>query len=678
MDNNTPQPDIVNETDVKIIDTENEQIIEEAPKKERRKLSYYFTGSIIISWLGMLTEAIYGALVDGFFGKIFTSYSQEEHAFVEGHLKKSVIGNSKIKNGLRNTRRVFAEGFENSFFLGFFKKIIGELLATSLKNYGNFLLSFGLYTVFVFFVKRFVVFAENSTLVDFLTGIVLIVVALPILASKISLAEALGDSTSARALLSEVFGMRDESFDVPVKQSKLRANLSIILGMAAGILTFVIAPVYIVLLALGIIGVSMIMVTPEIGIVVSLFSLPFLSFGATPSLMLAAIVLVSAAGYTVKVIRGKRIIKFEIIDVAVLLFSIIVFFAGAFSAGGAASLFEGILACTLISVYFLITNMMRTRKWIDRCVISLVSSAAVCAVLGVVEYFFGDISTQWLDTTYFEDIRGRVVSLFDNSNVLAFYLVIIFPFALDLIFKGRTRGEKFLAIFSSAAIALCTVFTWSRGAWLGLIACTLVYLLIKTRIVIKAFFGICVLLPVIPVVIPSNIIKRFMSIGDISDSSTYYRVLTWRGSFRAAFDSFFGGYGYGTSAFENVYPMYAIAGIEASEHTHSLYLGILFAMGFVGFIVFLLVAFLFSQKALEFLAKREDNENACVPAAAFAAFVAALVMGLFDNIWYNSRVMFLFFAVMGIACAAIRISDELFARKRVEVYCDETSAYIDI
>ena len=53
-------------------------------------------------------------------------------------------------------------------------------------------------------------------------------------------------------------------------------------------------------------------------------------------------------------------------------------------------------------------------------------------------------------------------------------------------------------------------------------------------------------------------------------------------------------------------------------------------------------------------------------------------MGLFDNIWYNSRVMLLFFAVMGIACAMIRISDENSVRRRVEVECDKTSAYIDI
>ena len=394
--------------------------------------------------------------------------------------------------------------------------------------------------------------------------------------------------------------------------------------------------------------------------------------------MLATVVLVSAFGYFVKIVRGKRIIRFEILDVAMLMFAVVVFFSGIFTAGAGASLYEALLACSLMLAYFLITNMMRTKTWVDRCVLALVSSADVVAVIGVIEYFFGEASTQWLDVTYFSDIRTRVVSLFDNSNVLAFYLVIIFPFALDLVFKAGRRRERFLALFSVAAIVLCTVFTWSRGAWIGLIVSAIIYLLINTRAVIKAFAGLCLALPVLSIVVPSSVIKRFMSIGDLADSSTYYRVLTWRGSLRAISESILGGYGYGLSSFEAVYPAYAIAGIEAAEHTHSLYLQLLFGTGLVGLVLFLIVVFLFAQKNFEFFVHEEDKRTLGTPAAAFSAVIAALVMGLFDNVWYNSRVMLLFFAVMGIACAMIRISDENSARRRVEVECDKTSAYIDI
>ena len=92
----------------------------------------------------------------------------------------------------------------------------------------------------------------------------------------------------------------------------------------------------------------------------------------------------------------------------------------------------------------------------------------------------------------------------------------------------------------------------------------------------------------------------------------------------------------------------------------------------------MLVVFLFAQKNREFFTKNTDKEGIGVSAAAFAAIAGALVMGTFDNLWYNSRVMVLFWVVMGIACATVRISNELTERRQVNVECDNTSAYIDI
>ena len=124
MDNNTPNPDVVSETvmnenDVKEVDEVNEvneeAAEENAGKKEKHKLSFYFTGSIIMSWLAILTESIYSALVGGLFGKIFTAYSSIEAAFKRGFLNSKIWGNRKVGGWMRQTRKFFAEGFENSF-----------------------------------------------------------------------------------------------------------------------------------------------------------------------------------------------------------------------------------------------------------------------------------------------------------------------------------------------------------------------------------------------------------------------------------------------------------------------------------------------------------------------------------------------------------------------------------
>ena len=85
----------------------------------------------------------------------------------------------------------------------------------------------------------------------------------------------------------------------------------------------------------------------------------------------------------------------------------------------------------------------------------------------------------------------------------------------------------------------------------------------------------------------------------MSDSSTYYRFHTWLGSFDMLEDHFFGGIGIGSSAFNQIYPQYAHAGIESAEHSHNLFLQILLGLGIFGLILFAVVLFLYLQKSAE-------------------------------------------------------------------------------
>ena len=658
-------------------ETDSVQTVKKRKKREKKGFSYYFKGGLIACLIGMLVDAIYNALSEGLFGRIFKAYTKEQ-TVLEGGYISSLFCNAKLKGRARRARGVFAEGFESSLFLGFFERIKQVILESSLKNFGNYTLTFGLYTVFVYFARQFVPAFDAPSIDDFLAGSVMILASIPMLMSKKSLAEALGSSIGALSLLCEGFGFREESFEVPPKQTRFKANAAIILGMLSGISTFIIPPAYIPIAIIGSALVALIFSSPEVGVIVSFFLLPFFSLFPNPSFSVATLIGVSSLGYAVKLIRGKRILKFEILDTVVLLFSVMIFASGAVTVGGIDSFKEAVLACALLLVYFLTVNMMRTEKWIRRCVMALVSSATVVALIGVLEYFFADLSPRWLDTEYFSDIRGRVVSLFDNSNVLAFYLVMIFPLALDLLSRCKLGRERFLAFFSCTAITLCIVFTWSRGAWLGLIAATLVYLLIRSRKTLKAIFAFCLTIPILPFVIPSNVVNRFMSIGDLADSSTYYRVHVWKGSLAALADNLFGGVGYGNSAFERAYIEYAYAGIEAAEHSHNLFLQIAIQMGIVGLLIFVIAMLLFAQKNFEFFSKHADKKQVGIAAAAFSAVVAALVMGMFDYIWYNNRLFLLFWALVGISCASVRVRDADDERRRVETVCDKTSAYIDL
>ena len=647
--------------------------------RPKRKFSYYFTGGIIMSLLGRLTDTVYRWLSEGLFGTIFTAYSPERALVGNGALQKYLSVGEKAKRTGKKARGVFAEAFEKSFFVSFFDKMKRYMLEMPLKNYGNYFFSFGLFAVFAYVVKHFIAGLGEPKTSDLVAGVAYLLIAVPMLSSKRCLADALDSSSGARAVLCEAFGLRDESFEIKIKRTRLRSDLSILLGIASGLLSFLVDVTLIPAVVLVMVFIALVISAPEIGVIVSLFMIPFFSLAPNPSLTLAALLGVSAVGYLIKIIRGKRIIKFELVDSAVILFSILIFFSGAISVGGKSSLYDALLLCVLILVYFLTVNMMRTDRWIRRCVMALVISAVIVSVVGIIEYFFGDITTRWLDVEYFPDIKGRAAALFDNANVLAFYLVMVFPFALGVMSRCKNKREKFLTFMSISAIVLCVVLTWSRGAWIGLIVAALLYFLIKTRKTLKALFGMCFLIPVLPIILPQNVILRFLSIGDMSDSSTYYRFHTWLGSFDMLEDHFFGGIGLGSSAFNQIYPQYAHAGIESAEHTHNLFLQITVMMGVCGLVAFLAVLLLFAQKNMEYYRSASNKDpRFSVAVSAFCSVVCAITMGMFDYIWYNNRIFFLFWAVLALSCAAVRISDSIAERTETEIVCDKKSAFLDI
>ena len=87
---------------------------------------------------------------------------------------------------------------------------------------------------------------------------------------------------------------------------------------------------------------------------------------------------------------------------------------------------------------------------------------------------------------------------------------------------------------------------------------------------------------------------------------------------------------------------------------------ILFSTGIFGLIIFLAVIFLFSQKSFESI---KNDEKVKLPVSAiFSAVLGALVMGLFDYVWYNYRIFFMFWVMIGLCCAYVRFGDREMQR----------------
>lgn len=280
----------------------------------------------------------------------------------------------------------------------------------------------------------------------------------------------------------------------------------------------------------------------------------------------------------------------------------------------------------------------------------------------------------------FEDIRGRVVSMFENPNMLANYLIMLFPLAFAAFLCAKTRNGRYGTGLIVLAFGLCLVFTWSRGAWLGLIIGMLIFLLMWNRrtlgVLLLGLFG----LPFLPFILPENIISRFVSIGNIADSSTSYRVSIWRASLKMAGDFFTSGIGVGENAFRQVYPMYSLAGIEAAPHSHNLFLQIQIELGIIGLLLFFAVLFLFAQSSFAYNSCGRDRETRLMAVGGFAGIISALAQGMTDYTWYNYRVYFIFWFVLALTSAYIRVGRSELNRDHANLaaQADMTRATLDL
>ena len=634
------------------------QKAEKKLEKKSRSLRTSLTGiasvSFLIALFDRLGEIIYNALVGGFFGKIFSSYKKLQTSFDGSFLREFVFGDRRFKKFFRRLRKFLSSNIENCFIVTRGQRLIHFFSSAPLNYYGNFLAFFGVYTCVVYFVRLLISGISTASNDYLIIGIGAIIVSLPLLFSRISMASAIQKSIIGRLIVSEAFGISDETLKKHSEVRKGRGNVMLFLGLVAGIMTFFVHPLIIILAILLFVLVCFIAVSAEIGVLITIFILPFCSFVSNPTIALCSIVLLTTFFYCIKLIRGKRVFKLELVDAAVLLFTLLIYFASVFSAGGEGSRNAALVSCSLMLGYFLLVNLMRTEKWIKRCVFALVSSGSIVAMIGVLEYFFGKSSSQWLDVSLFTNIRVRVVSLFDNPNVLATYLVLIFPFALNFFILAKKRNEKFLSAIVCAAFVLATVFTWSRGAWIAMALTFIIFFTVYSRKTLRIFGAAIVGAPVLPMILPDNLLDRALSILNFSDSSISYRIYTWIGSLRVAGDHFLGGIGFGPEAFAKIYPAYAFAGIESAEHSHSLPLQILIGMGIGGLLTFAVLIFLYLQKTLEYVKKPESVTSKFYVAAAVASVIGALVMGLFDYIWYNYRVFYIFWIVIAIGCAFVR------------------------
>lgn len=606
----------------------------------------------IVSALSALASKIYRAFAKSIFAKILTSYDALERGF-ENSVAGSLVSQSRLASSehAHKTRRRVSALFEQSLFISKIKNFASALLVASSQSYGIFFFAFGICSTVIYLMKKYSLPVNDPSIVDLITGVAVLPAAIILFASKKSLAQIFCDSKILQGIMFDLFGIHPGNIRVLMQEEPTQgASFGLIFGIILGAVSAFVSPLTILTILLAAISIALVLSSPETGLIVICLTLPFAS-----TMLLAYMLILTGISFNIKLLCGKRVFKIELIDVPVMFFVAVILFGGIFSVAQS-SLKKMLLMLCFILSYYMVKNLIRSVLLLEKCLRAAAISAFAVSILGIIENFFGSPSSVWLDSSVFSSIDGRVVSTFENPNVLAEFLIIAIPLTVALSFTQDTARKKIFYFAAAIADMICLVFTWSRGAWLGFIISSAISLLIASR----AFFTAEIIASPLALLGiyygKGNVFSRLFSAFTMSDTSSVYRLGIWKGTLRMLGDVSLHGIGIGEQAFAAIYPVYALRGIETAPHSHSLYLQITTEYGIAGLIIFLVLILLTAQLCLSYIVDAESKNNRLIVLSLLSGLAAFLLAGVTDYVWYNYRIFLFFWIILGLTVSSVGTS----------------------
>ncbi len=557
-------------------------------------------------------------------------YAQLERRFQNG-VFGALCGDGYDRMGWQfRLRRKGMQWREESLFLSLWRRLCNYVAQSSVGYVGLLLLTVGI----SFLILTLIVDEFLKDRAQLFTSLSLVFLSVPLLGSQRSLSSVMGESFFVGWIQKSI-----GSPPVPQKEEiRGEGRPMAVLGLCALLVTAAgfFSPARTVLGVLFLFLGLLLLPVPEVDIPILLFLFPFFQLTSHPTLLLLALTLILEISWLLKIYCGRRDFELELADLFVLLFSFLLFCGGLVGYG---ELETGAMLSLLALVYFPVKNLLSSKAWRIRVQSAICTGGTVCALFGIFEYFFGELELLWVDSERFFDIGGRVCAFFDNPNILAVYLLFVFPIALVAsLDPQKAPVRRFFFALCSFSILLCIVLTWSRGAWLGVLCEIFLVLLFQSPgSAAVLFLGFPLSLGALPF-LPQSVIGRFLSIGDLAESSIRYRIYTWQGVLETVKAHPFG-IGVGEAAFSKVYPHYAKSGIETVMHAHNLLLQITLELGVVGTAVFLFLL------ALAWIKGFGRGRSMGAP----YALCGVMVMGFFDHVWYAPGMLALVFAFIALS-----------------------------
>ncbi|MEB3242242.1 MAG: IctB family putative bicarbonate transporter [Cyanobacteriota bacterium] len=328
--------------------------------------------------------------------------------------------------------------------------------------------------------------------------------------------------------------------------------------------------------------------------------------------------------------------------------------------------FKGLMKLvSYLGVYALLRQLLAAAPlWWDRITGALLAGSLLTSVLGIRQlYGDGGALARWSDANSVARGTVRIYSSLDNPNLLAGYLLPILPLAAVAALRWSGWPRRLFALASLALGLVALVLTYSRGAWMGMVASlallALLLVLRHTRAwpplwrrlvpIVLLGGGALALVLLITQVEPLRV--RVMSlVAGREDSSNNFRMNVWTSVLRMIQDRPWLGIGPGNTAFNLIYPLYQQPKFNALS-AYSIPLEWLVEAGLPGLVCG--AGLFFSAMATGLRQWRATGPLVLPALAAVASFLGLAVQGLTDTIFFRPEVQLIaLFSLATLAASA--------------------------
>lgn len=347
----------------------------------------------------------------------------------------------------------------------------------------------------------------------------------------------------------------------------------------------------------------------------------------------------------------------ELISPYLLAFAVFIAAAFVFSSDRSLSLRFFLFHLTCMLLVMVVVSSVKDRKSLYAFLIAMLAGLAIAAFYGCYQGKTGVEVVRWqVDMEANAGMPGRVYSFFENANVFAEILVMLIPFvAVMIVNEGEVLGKIIVLIVLGAALAALAM-TYSRAGYLAIAAVFMVFVLFKNWKLIPLFLVVGILaLPLLP----DTIFNRVTTIMT-GDSSINSRYVTYDSARKYLADNWLTGSGLGTDIGQKAVnsASYYSNGFKFI-HSHNTYVQICIETGILGVLAFLGAVINWFKRAVSRIVDKScpaDLRNFIM--AGVAGIIGVLVFGLVDYIWFYPRVMVIFWAVIGVTIAAVKVASD--------------------